>query len=107
MALILFMSGISVAAALFTLKRFMSWRTILKCDKLIDVSFTVLVGFLFFGTMAGMAVAVTAGLGMAVFLSTMKGIAGLSKPRGERFSKIRTKWSQMKSDYALAKSEVA
>ncbi|WP_299073776.1 hypothetical protein [uncultured Paraglaciecola sp.] len=58
-----------VAAILVTASRILSFKTLLGLATPIDVVFTVMLFFIFSGTLAGMVIATIAGLVMAITLS--------------------------------------
>lgn len=83
MELVITMSVVSVAAFLVTLSRVVGWRLILKHATLIDVVFTIGIGFAFMGTLTGMLVAVLGGLLMALTLTCIKRVVNVAAPLAE------------------------
>lgn len=73
----LMMAAASVAAALITLARITGWKRILRHATLVDVSFTILLGILFYGTLTGMLVAILGGLFMALTLTVLRRLSTL------------------------------
>ena len=71
------MSSVSVAACLVTLSRVVGWKAILKHATIIDVSFTLILGWFMAGTLTGALVAILGGLIMALVLTGLKHIMGL------------------------------
>ncbi len=57
--------------------RCFGWVPLLKYSNIIDVTFTVVVGVMFMGTLTGMLVAVMAGLFLSVFFTLVKASTGM------------------------------
>lgn len=83
MDLVVTMAAVSVAACLVTLSRVVGWRRILKHATLVDVAFTIGLGFAFMGTLTGMLVAVLGGLLMALTLTIIKRVVIVAAPLAE------------------------
>lgn len=71
----------TVAAFIITGRRVVSFKTMARHATIIDVGFTVAMLALFAGTLTGMLVAILAGLLMAITLTGIRLICGLSMPR--------------------------
>ena len=63
---VILMAAISVAAFLITLTRVVGWDWITRHASLVDVTFTIGLGVLFYGTLTGTLIAVLGGLFMAL-----------------------------------------
>ena len=83
MDMVVSMAAVSVAACLVTLSRVVGWRLILKHATLVDVVFTIGIGFAFMGTLTGMLVAVLGGLLMALTLTCIKRVVNVAAPLAE------------------------
>ena len=84
MDMVVSMAAVSVAACLVTLSRVVGWRLILKHATLVDVVFTIGIGFAFMGTLTGMLVAVLGGLLMALTLTCIKRAVNMTAPLTEK-----------------------
>lgn len=79
---IIFLSFVTVAAFLFLMLRLMRWRTLMRHAVKVDVLFTLIALMGSMGTITGLAVAITSGLLLAIFLTCAKAI---TKAYTERF----------------------
>ena len=84
MDMVVSMAAVSVAAFLVTLSRVVGWRRILKHATIVDVVFTIGIGFAFMGTLTGMLVAVLGGLIMALTLTCIKRVVNTAAPLAEQ-----------------------
>ena len=89
MDMVVSMAAVSVAACLVTLSRVVGWRLILKHATLIDVVFTIGIGFAFMGTLTGMLVAVLGGLLMALTLTCIKRVVSMAAPLAEQIKQAK------------------
>ena len=90
MDLVVSMAVVSVAAFLVTLSRVVGWRRILKHATIVDVVFTIGIGFAFMGTLTGMLVAVLGGLIMALTLTCIKRVVKVAAPLAEQTKNFKT-----------------
>ena len=87
LAIIIFVAAIMVAATLITLSRVVNLRRIAGMATFVDVVFSVALFYIFAGTLAGMAIAIFAGLFMALTLTCIQRVAGCERPGWKR-----TRW---------------
>ena len=77
-------SVLMVAATLITLQRVLSLKRIAGLATPIDIAFSVGLFFVFAGTLAGMVIAIIAGLFMAITLSVLGRLVGKERPTMRR-----------------------
>ena len=73
------LAAVTVAATLITLARIMDIRKLLGFAVIIDVVFSILMFFIFAGTLGGTLVAVVSGLFMALTLTVARRLIGYDK----------------------------
>jgi len=73
------LAAVTVAATLITLSRVIGVHRLLGYATLIDVAFSILMIWVFAGTLGGTLVAITAGLMMAIVLSTARYFIGYDR----------------------------
>lgn len=73
------LAAVTVAATLVTLSRVISLHKILGYATLIDVLFSIMMLYVFAGTLGGTLVAISAGLIMAVTLTVARRLIGYDK----------------------------
>lgn len=67
--LMLILAVVSTLTTIIAFLRFVPWRVMMKYHGLFDVIFTVIMLFLFAGTLQGMVIAIIAGLFFSMVLS--------------------------------------
>lgn len=63
------LAAVAVGTLLTALMRFIGWRTIMKYHGFVDVFFTLMLMWMFSGTVSGMIIAIISGLIMTIVLS--------------------------------------
>lgn len=66
------LAAIAVATLLTALMRFIGWRTIIRYHAFVDVAFTLMLIWMFAGTVSGMIIGIIGGLIMTIVLSIGK-----------------------------------
>lgn len=74
------LAAVSVATLLTALMRFVGWRTIIRYHGFVDVTFTLMLMWMFSGTVTGMIIGIIGGLLMTIILSI-----------GKRFTRLEPK----------------
>ena len=82
---------LTVASAIFFLRRIMTWERIIRYRAAIDVIFTATLMALFVGTLGGTLIAAAAGLLLSITLSVFHGVAKLGREAKHRFHLHLTK----------------
>lgn len=63
------LAAVAVLTLLTALMRFVGWRTIMRYHGLVDIVFTLMLMWMFSGTVTGMIIAIIGGLIMTIILS--------------------------------------
>ena len=101
--LLWFFSAVCIVASVFvTLGRVMPLKVIFGYATIIDIVFTVVLLFLFHGSLTGTMSATLAGLMMALFLSTSRYFFGTA-----RYKLSRRGWVLVETEGCLARIELS
>ena len=76
---VLIVAALTVASAIFFIRRLMKWSDIIKWRGAIDVIFTGTLMALFVGTLGGTLIAATAGLMLSILLSVFASLAKIKQ----------------------------
>lgn len=88
---VVIVAALTVASAIFFLRRLMPWQRIIRYRSAIDVIFTATLMALFVGTLGGTLIAAAAGLILSITLSLAHGVAKLGQEAKHRLHPLLTK----------------